>query len=292
MFHDYLQRTSRFWVDDEATRFAYLTDEETQALRRGKQQLKDRGAVIVKTMIDGQIIKQQRMENERFIDYMFHTRQLIKQKEDFHVEEKTEIRRANIRNESLVSDIPLTSEGSGGNVPFSERSLDSAHRSPFHYERLQAVRYADRWWNSYNPDYQTFDVDCTNYVSQCLHAAGAPMTGSPNRAKGWWYSGNNWSYSWAVAHALRWYLAGAAGGLRAKEVSSPRELMPGDVICYDFDGDGNWEHNTIVTAKDGDDMPLVNAHTTNSRHRYWAYEDSMAWTPNIAYKFFHIIDDE
>lgn len=40
----------------------------------------------------------------------------------------------------------------------------------FSYDRLAAVQYAERWWNSYNPQYRKFDVDCTNYVSQCLRA--------------------------------------------------------------------------------------------------------------------------
>ncbi|MDQ0338125.1 hypothetical protein J2S00_000908 [Caldalkalibacillus uzonensis] len=160
------------------------------------------------------------------------------------------------------------------------------------YNRQQAVGYAHRWWNSYNPKFKHFDVDCTNYVSQCLWAGGAPMTYSQNRSKGWWYrfeTQPNWSFSWAVAHSLRWYLAGSTSGLRAREVQSARELEPGDVICYDFNGDGRWQHNTIVVAKDANNEPLVNAHTTNSQNRYWAYRDSYAWTPNIQYKFFHII---
>lgn len=64
----------------------------------------------------------------------------------------------------------------------------------------------------------------------------------------------------------------------------------GDVICYDFEGDGRWNHTTIVVAKDADGMPLVNANTYNSRMRYWAYEDSTAYTPNMKYAFFHITD--
>ncbi len=51
-----------------------------------------------------------------------------------------------------------------------------------------------------------------------------------------------------------------------------------------------FDHTTIVVAKDADGMPLVNAHTDNSRHRYWSYEDSTAWTPNIKYKFFHLTE--
>lgn len=165
-------------------------------------------------------------------------------------------------------------------------------RIAYVYDRLKAVQYAERWWNDYNPVYRKFEVDCTNYVSQCLHAGGAPMWGQPNRSRGWWMSDTNWSYSWSVAHSLRWYLPTSKTSLRAREVEKPEQLLIGDVICYDFQGDGRYDHNTIVTAKDANGMPLVNAHTANSRMRYWSYEDSTAYTPNIRYKFFTIVDDQ
>jgi hypothetical protein len=116
------------------------------------------------------------------------------------------------------------------------------------------------------------------------------MRGYPNRGTGWWLRNNNWSYSWAVANSLKIFLANSKSGLRAREVSSPNQLLLGDVICYDFEGDGRFNHNTIVTGKDANGMPLVNAHTYNSRMRYWAYEDSSAYTPKIKYKFYSIID--
>lgn len=87
---------------------------------------------------------------------------------------------------------------------------------------------------------------------------------------------------------MRWYLSGSTSGLKGTVMESARDLIPGDIICYDFEGDGNWNHNTIVVAKDANGMPLVNAHTDNSRNRYWSYEDSTAWTPDIQYKFFRI----
>lgn len=161
------------------------------------------------------------------------------------------------------------------------------------YDRMQAVAYAERWWNDYNPLFRRFEVDCTNFVSQCLWAGGAPMKFSHDRAQGWWYRFEepvNWSFSWSVAHSLRWYLATSKTGLHAREVSSAEELMLGDVICYDFDGDGKWEHNTIVVGFDEENNPLVNAHTNNSRRRNWRYTDSAAWTTNTQYKFFHIAD--
>ncbi|WP_240511911.1 amidase domain-containing protein [Paludifilum halophilum] len=159
------------------------------------------------------------------------------------------------------------------------------------YKRGKAVQYAETWWNGANPRYRKFEDDCTNFISQCLHAGGVPMEFSSRRDRGWWYRGSreNWSYSWAVAHALKNYLD-SGGTPRAERVDSPEKLHLGDVICYDFEGDGRWQHNTIVTAKDPAGMPLVNAHTVNSRRRYWDYRDSHAWTPQIRYRFFHIPD--
>ena len=45
------------------------------------------------------------------------------------------------------------------------------------YNRQAAVQYANLWWNRRNPAFPNFDVDCTNYISQCL-LAGAPMRGA------------------------------------------------------------------------------------------------------------------
>lgn len=160
------------------------------------------------------------------------------------------------------------------------------------YNRIKAIEYANKWWNSHNPRFRVFEDDCTNYVSQCLWAGGAPFSYG-RKDSGWWYRGNgaktdSWSYSWAVAHSLRWYLATSTTGLTATEVLSPMELVIGDIICYDFDGDGRWQHNTIVTEIAGNAMPLVNAHSINSSKRYWSYEGSDAWTAKIKYKFYHI----
>jgi len=170
-------------------------------------------------------------------------------------------------------------------------------RAGIPYRRDLAAAYADRWWNEPNPAYEKFEVNCTNYVSQCLFAGHAPMNYTGRRDSGWWYKGRSggrelWSYSWAVSHALQSYLArGATSGLQAVQVESPADLMLGDVIFYDWDGDGRFQHSTIVTAFDSAGMPLVNANTTASRHRYWDYRDSYAWTERTRYKFFHISDE-
>lgn len=164
------------------------------------------------------------------------------------------------------------------------------------YRREEAVAYAERWWKEPNPAYENFEVNCTNYVSQCLFAGQAPMNYTGRRESGWWYKGKSngrelWSYSWAVADSLQRYLPRPRGaGLQAEEVDSPDALQLGDVICYDWDGTGRFGHNTIVTAHAPDGSPLVNANTVSSRHRYWDYRDSYAWTERTRYRFLRIAD--
>ncbi len=169
-------------------------------------------------------------------------------------------------------------------------------RSAIPYRRDLAAAYADRWWNEGNPAYELFEVNCTNYVSQCIFAGNAPMNYTGKRGSGWWYKGRNkgsewWSYSWAVSNAMTNFLSSyKSAGLRAELADSADQLQLGDVITYDWNGDGRFQHSTIVTAFDSFGMPLVNANTVASRHRYWDYRDSYAWTEQTKYRFFHIAE--
>lgn len=257
---------------------------------RKKELCEKRGATIVRMKGKGHIYQQFFYDHTIDYYYLLHLSFLIKQKKHFYEEEMVIPYRLLIENRRIIKHEELLQQPNEHQVlaVSSHANIVRTSRELFTYDRLAAVKYAEHWWNSYNPAYKKFDVDCTNYVSQCLRAGGAPMRGMPNQSKGWWYQENTWSLSWAVAHSLRWYLSGSTEGLQGKEVNSASDLHPGDVICYDFQGDGRWDHNTIVVAKDAEGMPLVNAHTDNSRHRYWSYEDSTAWTPNIQYKFFQI----
>lgn len=153
------------------------------------------------------------------------------------------------------------------------------------YNRQQAVAYAERYWNSHNPAFHFFpEDDCTNYISQCLHAGGFPMEFSKSRARGWWYRNGSWSYSWVIANSLYWYLK-----RKAQSVSQAQDLQLGDVISVDFEGDGRWNHSGIVTYKDENGEPYISTHTINGLYRHWEFRDSYAYSPNIRYGFFHII---
>lgn len=160
------------------------------------------------------------------------------------------------------------------------------------YDRVRCQRYADLWWNSHNPKFIYFaDDDCTGFVSQCLYAANVPMTDKSNRSVGWWYQEAtktkpaNWSYSWSTSDALYLYVTGSFGGTA---VSNPRDLRIGDLVFYDWDGDGRFNHTTVVTDFDSSGDPLVNAHTISSYHRHFQYLDSPALTADTRYAYVHM----
>ncbi|MFC4024581.1 amidase domain-containing protein [Oceanobacillus longus] len=282
-----MEKIRELWMD-----FFHEKRQEDNWWTRKEKMWGKRDAEIIRVEGRGKVFQKLVYDNEMFYQYLMHVTYVIKQKQKIHIEEQI---------------IPYRFRMVDGKVKDHEeieRMEDEVKQDPvdsyetceqisdrFSYDRLAAVQYAEAWWNSYNPAYRVFDVDCTNYISQCLRAGGAPMWGKPVRERGFWYASNTWSFSWAVAHSLRWYLSGSKQGLKGKEVERADQLIPGDIICYDFQGDGRWDHNTIVVAKDAEGMPLVNAHTDNSRYRYWSYEDSTAYTPNINYKFFRIGED-
>ncbi|EZH68039.1 hypothetical protein DH09_09000 [Bacillaceae bacterium JMAK1] len=266
-----------------------LTPEEKKVTQRIKKQT--RKAKLVKVHVDATPYKVITTGPDSHIDYYLNVSKLFRFGEEFYLEEMNEIRQIVLKHNKIMSD---QEKHRNVTVDVKKQGRSAHKQQPLErtgtYNRLKAVQYAERWWNEYNPDYPEFTDNCTNFISQCLHAGGAPMHGLPVRDQGWWWRGENWSYSWAVAHSLRWYLSGSTKGLTAKEVERAEDLRPGDIICYDFDGSGRWDHNTIVVRKDNERQPLVNAQTANSRNRFWKYEDSTAWTEDIKYKFFAIHD--
>lgn len=273
-----------------------LESDEDNWVNRVRNLHQKRGYHVARVIGNGQIFSEQKLPDGKVErNYLLRVTFLIKKNQYFYREGQCRIHTAYFNDKKLMRDVErpeISADDSDirSNPVIELTPADALKR--FSYDRKAAVKYAELWWNDSNPAYEFFEVnDCTNYVSQCLRAGGAPMRGYPNRSTGWWYQNQDWSFSWSVAHAFRWYLSGSTKGLQAVEVGRPEDLAPGDVICYDFNGDGRYDHNTIVVAKNADQMPLVNAHTNNSRHRYWDYRDSLAWTPQCDYKFFRIGKD-
>ncbi|WP_439743511.1 amidase domain-containing protein [Bacillus pseudomycoides] len=261
-----------------------------QVLQRKRSLFQKRDAEVVKATADVSFIRQWNSKQYQEVDYQVHLKYLVHHHELFYMEEEQLERRVYLKDGRIVEDKDIAVKEEKVQGETLEREITKGKYDSYQYNRLEAVKYAERWWDDRNPAYRNFPDNCTNFISQCLHIGETPMTGYPNIRKGWWQRENQWSWSWAVAHSFYWYLSGATTGLRAKAVENPEDLLLGDVIVYDFEDDGRWNHTTIVVAKDADGMPLVNAHSANSRRRYWNYEDSSKYTPQMKYKFFHIIN--
>ncbi|WP_416829160.1 amidase domain-containing protein [Ectobacillus polymachus] len=259
-------------------------------VKRRKEVMQERNAEVVKCNVVVTAVRELTVGDRKEIQYSLHIQYFIKQNTLMYVEEEKMDRILILGNFLPIIDKFLHQPEM--EVPSEELNREiTKGKQPYNYNRLEAVKYAEAWWNGRNPAYKNFQDNCTNYISQCLRAGEVPMKGYPNVGSGWWQSQNQWSYSWAVAHSFHGYLSRNTQGLRARIVETAEELKLGDIIIYDFENDGRWNHTTIVTAKDANGMPLVNAHSADSRRRYWAYKDSSKYTPRMKYKFFHIIDN-
>lgn len=149
------------------------------------------------------------------------------------------------------------------------------------YMRDRAVEYALRYGISPNKNYIFFNVigdgggDCTNFISQCLYAGGAPMDYDGIRP--WWYKkgttdshkSDSWSLTWSVAHSLYWCLkvrGENSRGLKGIEVKNMEQLELGDLIQYE-NYKGIIYHTAIITSyvyENGKKYPLITQHTKNA----------------------------
>ena len=156
---------------------------------------------------------------------------------------------------------------------FMERNMDFFKANQ--YSRINAVKYARTYALSPNPSFRYFPLidntsgDCTNFISQCLLAGGAPMIF--NSSHPWWYKKANtvsvkddtWSIPWAVAHSLYWSLKinqqSKTSGIKGLEIYDTRLLELGDLMFLEGDN-GNIFHAAIITDFRYS-QPLVSQHS-------------------------------
>ena len=89
----------------------------------------------------------------------------------------------------------------------------------------------------------------------------------------------SWSTTWINAQSNSLFLGQNLAG--ATQIGTWTGLKPtdtptltasqGDVVLYDWNNDGVYDHESIITASDngGAQWDLVDAHTNNRYHAYW-----------------------
>ena len=140
------------------------------------------------------------------------------------------------------------------------------------YNREAAVDYARKWALSRNPNYYNFDKlggDCTNFVSQCIHAGGGIM--NPTPTFGWYYySAASRSPSWTGVEFLYSFLVRQAAGPGPVGVEVPMDAVkPGDISQF-ASGKGRYSHSQVIVSvgkQPSLDNILVCTHTYDSLDR-------------------------
>jgi len=144
------------------------------------------------------------------------------------------------------------------------------------YRRIAAVQYALKYIqypNPFYPNWEHLGGDCANFISQCLHAGGQPMKGSPDTTKtaedwnNWFSRGSrpsivNVSSTWRGAQAFRDYWQRHASESRffnAMDIDSYNYAQIGDVISL-LNSAGFAYHTLIIVEKQKLDFKVA-AHT-------------------------------
>lgn len=156
------------------------------------------------------------------------------------------------------------------------------------YDKEKAALYGEVFWCRRNPAYPAFKYDGGNFISQCLLAGGLLMEDTGDSESGWWYRAQEGTYSasWVEPDALYWYLHSPLFTSILREPQEAASLERGDLIFYDFNGDGPYQHVAIVTALDDSGMPLVCSHSRNFYQHGWAYWEKGETT---RYVFCHFV---
>lgn len=105
------------------------------------------------------------------------------------------------------------------------------------YNAKLACEYAQKHALNYNTKYKSFDNsggDCTNFVSQCLHAGHIPITNS-------W---RPYSTSWIRVIELYNYLIKNDIGV---DITSKHPYKEGDIIQFYANNKGYFSHSGVIT---------------------------------------------
>lgn len=184
-----------------------------------------------------------------------------------------------------VGDTATTSLEPSGDSGDSVNSVQSAASYTASYDRLAVARYALTWTNAahrnkMNSDYPTFDDNCANFVSQALRAGGWPTDGglfdTPRNLTTWHYNlpgPFGATHTWSGAKYLLGYAYSQKHLNAAKYIT---DLVPGDLIFFDWHANNSVNHAMVVTGRTKKGMPMLSGKTNNRHNIPWATFNAIA----------------
>lgn len=163
-------------------------------------------------------------------------------------------------------------DAASGTAPIPGDSEDSGDKpmawSRYSYGKM--VAYADRYWKHHNSAWRTYGTDCTNFVSQAMHAGGwGPKGGAiiqRSSNKYWFYGPTKWTTSYTWAAAENWYWFAKKHSKRTKILDNVWKMAKADVLQADWGRDKNIDHTMIVTKKYRG-TPYLTYHTSDTHNK-------------------------
>lgn len=181
------------------------------------------------------------------------------------------------------------------------------------YDGLAAAAYEDQYWQSPNrvwPDYGK--DDCTNFLSQAMHAGGMAFVGYGlvNQPYRYWWAATNAqggaaNLDWKVTDDLWWYLRNYATGIATYVGSwpasagspvvhpyTPNAVTTGDPIFYDWTSDGSRDHASMEVGQgdtvDGYRGSFIDQHQPRY-HTFWSGWSFNQFRHTTTFTFFSIV---
>ena len=126
------------------------------------------------------------------------------------------------------------------------------------YNVSNAIAYADKYCINYNSAYNSYKGrggDCANFVSQCLYAGGFKQDSV-------WYKH---SVAWINVMKQIAHFRDYGTFLNA----SNSNLIRGNPIYFDWNGDGVYDHATICVGRNNSGVAILDSHTRDLYHATW-----------------------
>lgn len=187
---------------------------------------------------------------------------------DYSTQNKT---LSDIKNESIEQEI----------LDAEIQRIPQVYRAAY-YEADAAARYAIRWGEGRNREYNSHFKDCTNFVSQAVEAGGINQdspsyvpTGITDTVSRWYsikydeWHGNNSVYRWKESSSWigveDFYTYSIRNGARSYICDSFRDLENrariGDVVQLK-NSNGRWYHSIMITGESRGEL-LYSGHTND-----------------------------
>ena len=125
--------------------------------------------------------------------------------------------------------------------------------------RKGAIEYTEKWYDSHNPDYVNYDegeyqVDCTNFVSQCWNYAGIPRNPNWNVS----FVPGATTKSWTIVDDFAEYMTNTSSADTEDGLSiavmkwDSNEVTIGDIIQFYSESEEHdgWYHSVIISKID------------------------------------------